>query len=234
LSERVTASPAPVAPLPSAGATPVEIAQNALLVAVGGKPADGAKMFDPHVFTAGKQPDDVRRAYIEIQLLGLLLQSGSNSCAALIGQLDHLGGEDPDLAFTLNGFNGFMNAPHFQYYSAMLEAACGEEKSAKKHWAKLGKASAPLSSPEYVYPLMAAWRANPEEAKPKIAAALASVQAALPGDSRLLFFEGMLLRANGQAQEAAARLQEVAKDTKDNWIRYLATLGLRESLQAIK
>jgi tetratricopeptide (TPR) repeat protein len=238
LSDSVTGSPAPVTAPPATGATPLEIAQAAQLLAAGGKPIEGARLFDPRVFSAEKQPNEVRRAYIEVQLQGLVVQAGSESCAAAIRQLDSLGGEDTKLAFTFNGFNAFMNAPHFEYYSALLEAGCGEEKSAKKRWAKLAKTNLPISSPEYVYPLMAAWKLNPEEAKPRISAALATVQAALEKNGglqpQLLFFEGMLLRAAGQATEAANRLQSVAKDNRDNWVQYLATLGLRESLQAIK
>ena len=56
-------------------------------------------VFDPNVFTEEKQPDEVRRAYVEVQLQSLIEQTRSGQCPAVIDRLDKLGNEDPNLAF---------------------------------------------------------------------------------------------------------------------------------------
>jgi Flp pilus assembly protein TadD len=221
------------------GKSPTEVALTALLRAGAGKPSEAAGMFDPKVFTAEKQPNEIRRADIEVQLQGVLAQARSSPPLAVLNILDKLGGEDSNLAFTINGFNSFMSAPHFEYFSALVEAACHDEKSSRKRWGKVAKMNAPLGSPEFVYPLLAAARLAPEEAKPKIAAALASVRAAKgkspnkaddPSRLALEFSEAMLLHASGQDPEAAGQLEKLAHESSDGWIQYLALAGLREVL----
>ncbi len=226
----------PVMPTGSAK-SPIEVAWNALLRAGAGRPSEAAPMFDPKVFAAEKQPNEVRRAYIEVQLQAVMVQARGSPPLAVLTSLDKLGAEDANLAFTFNGFNSFMGAPHFEYFSALVEAACGDEKNSRKRWTKVAKMSAPLGSSEYVYPLLAAARIGAEEAKSKIAAALASVREA-KGKAQnkaqdklaLEFSEAMLLHASGKEPEAAGQLEKLARESSDGWIQYLALVGLREVL----
>jgi tetratricopeptide (TPR) repeat protein len=219
--------------------SPTEVALNALLRAGAGKPSEAAGMFVPQVFTAEKQPNEVRRAYIEVQLQGLMAQARSSPPLAVLASLDKLGAEDTNLAFTFNGFNSFMSAPHFEYFSGLVEAACHDEKSARKRWARVAKMNAPLGSPEYVFPLLALARIGPAESKPKIAAALQSIHdakgkaAASKTDSSLPaleFSEAMLMHLSGKDSEAAGQLEKLAHESGDGWIQYLALAGLREVL----
>ncbi len=217
----------------SSSTSPVEIATSAMLKAASGVPEDAARLFDPKVFSAEKQPDQVRRAYIEVQLQRLILQTRSEPCLTVIDRLDKLGGEDASLTFTMYGFNNFMKPAHFQYYMSVVEASCHEEKSARKRWAKISKMTEVLPSPEYVFPIVAAWKLNPADAKPRIASALDSVRGALAkadGELKLalIYVEGILLRMSGQDDQAAQRLQEVVKSARDVYVQYLAQVGLRE------
>ena len=194
-------------------------------------------MFDARVFKAEKQPDDVRRSYIEVQLQRLMMQAHAQACEAVLDRLDRLGEEDQSLGFTLYGFGSFMRTPHFQFYLALIEAACNKEKDARKRWTKVSKLPESLPSREFPFPLLAASKLDSEGAKPRIAAALQSVRAALSkadGESKmsLMYAEGMLLRVSNQADQAAERLQAVVEKSKDVHLRYLAQTELREMLAA--
>ena len=190
------------------------------------------------MFTAEKQSDEVRRAYIEVQLQKLLAASvNPNQCPAVLGAIETLGDEDKSLPFTFHGFGSFMKAAHFQYYLAIVEANCQEQKNARKRWEKVSRMKESLPSAEVAFPLLAAAKVNPVEAKPRIGAALESLRASLPsakGESRfsLLYVEAMLLHASGEDVQAGQRLQEVMGTASDVRIQYLARLGAREILTA--
>ena len=219
--------------------SPLEIASAALLRAGAGQATSGASMFDPKVFAAEKQPNEVRRAYIEVRLQGVLEQARKAAPQAVLFALDNLGGEDTSLPFTFNGFFNLMTAPHFEYFSAMIEAACKDTKASRKRWTKISKMNAPIGSPEFVYPLLAAVRVAPEESMARVAAALTQVRAALAkatdaNKPALQFNEAMLLYASGQNAEAATKLEMLGHDGPDPWVQYLALVGLREVLDAQK
>jgi predicted negative regulator of RcsB-dependent stress response len=100
---------------------------------------------------------------------------------------------------------------------------------------RIARTNESLPSPEFVFPLLAAWKLNPEDAGPRIAAALESVRVALAGaqeSSRpaLVYAEGVLLKAQGRDEPAAARLQEALKTAQDVSLKYLAMLQLSEIL----
>ncbi|MGD0201215.1 MAG: DUF5107 domain-containing protein [Bryobacteraceae bacterium] len=247
--ERAGTSPIPVVPSPTGGPpagspatgqpSPVEVASAAMFRAASGSPDEAARLFDARVFSAERQPDEVRRAYIEVQLQRLMSQARSGHCPAAIDGLERLGEEDKRLPFTFHGFNNFMKPPHFQYYLAVLEASCRDDKNARKRWTRVSQMNESLPSPEVVFPLLAAWRLSPEDAKPKIAAVLESVRAALAkaeDESRpsLMYVEAMLLRAFGQDEQAGLRLQEVVRASKDVRLQCLALLELREILVAAR
>jgi hypothetical protein len=209
------------------------VAAAALLKAASGLADDAAGMFEPKIFSADKQPDEVRRAYIEVQLQRLMMQTKSGNCRAVIDRLDKLGSEDGGLTFTMYGFNNFMKPAHFQYYMGAVEAFCSEDKSARKRWSKVAKMNDALPSAEFVFPILAEWRLNSAEAKPRIASALEAVrqardQTAPQSTLLLMYIEGILLRIAGQEQEAAKLLQEVVKTSQDVFLTYLAQVGLRE------
>ena len=93
----------------------------------------------------------------------------------------------------------------------------------------LAKMNDALPSPEFVFPILAAWKINPAETKPRIASALESVrQVGSKSNPALMYVEGILLRMSGQEQEAAKLLQEAVKTSQDVFLTYLAQVGLRE------
>lgn len=214
-------------------ASPAEVGSAALLKAASGNAEEAARLFDARVFSAERQPENVRRAYIEVQLQRLVSEAGSGHCSAMADRLDKLGEEDRSLPFTFHGFRDFMKAAHFQYYWANIEQSCGDDKNSRKRWMKISKMNELLPSPEFVFPLLAGWKLSPEDAKPRIAAGLETVRAALAnaqGASRLplMYAEAVLLRVQGEDERAALQLREVVKASEDVSLRYLAVLQLSE------
>ena len=86
------------------------------------------------------------------------MRTKAGNCLDVISRLDKLGNEDANLPFTMYGFNNFIKPAHFQYYMGAVEASCNEEKSARKRWAKVAKMNDALPSPEFVFPILAAWK----------------------------------------------------------------------------
>jgi hypothetical protein len=213
----------------------VGVAAEALMKAAAGNADEAAKSFDPRIFSARKQADEVRRAYIEVQLQGLLQRARSGqACPPVLEALGRLGEEDEKLEFTLYGFGAFMKAAHFQYYAGLVEATCHDQKNAAKRWSKVSKLGDAQPSPEAVFPLLAAWKLDPAAAQPKLAAALTTARAAREkaeavSKTPLLYVESMLLYATGQKVSAMSGLAEVAAQSNDVMLRYLAQVGMREA-----
>ncbi len=198
-----------------------------MAMAAAGRADEAAGRFNAKAFPSDKQPDEVRRAYIEVQLQRLLAQAGAGQCGPARDGLFHLGDEDPGVAFSFFGFGAFMKAPHFQYLMAQVESSCGDEKAAQKRLSRVARESPPIDSPDFVYPALAARGMNARDAAGKVSAALEEVRKALgsaPASSRdlLSFDEAELLRDSG-------RLRNLASTSKDGMVRYLAATALRES-----
>jgi tetratricopeptide (TPR) repeat protein len=190
---------------------------------------EAARMFTAEAFPKEKQPDAVRRAYIEVQLQRVLAMARDHKCSDAVPALDTLGEEDENLPFTLYGFGAFMKAPHFEYYRGVIEAACGDEKAAKKTWGKLPKPSEAIASAEDVFPYLALLRTGNPEAKQKVAAAIESLKKkTLTGEPNrdLLLVEGSLLLASGHKDEGTALLERTASATNP-FVQYLSLAALQ-------
>ncbi|MGO9097582.1 MAG: DUF5107 domain-containing protein [Bryobacteraceae bacterium] len=194
--------------------------------------SDGAgALFTAGNFPEEKQPDAVRRAYVEVQLQRLLARASAEKCNEAMAGLDRLGAEDRSLAFTFHGFDAFMKAPHFQYYMGVIESACGAKKAAEKRWGKLSKTGEAIDSADSVFPYLAGWRVGASDARQKITAAVEAVRSKMPADGSrmdLVFAQGMLQLAAGQGEEGAALLEKSAK-AADPLIQYLSLVALREN-----
>ena len=210
----------------------MDVMEDALRVAAKGNPDAALKMFDPKLFNAKRQPDDVRRAYIDVQLQRLLMQSRQpDQCPGVLDALTKLGGEDANLPFTFGGFAPFMKAAHFQYYEGVVEAACGNAAAARNRWARIAKQNEGLPSPEFVFPQLASAVTNGGGAI--LGTMLELVQATAPAENSpsapaYLYVEGMLLEGLGRPKEAEERLVNASRTATDPFLRYLAEVGLRE------
>ncbi len=190
----------------------------------------GAKaLFTAANFPKAKQPDAVRREYIEVELQRQMSRSHIGACKEALADLGTLA-ENKLLPFTFSGFEPFINAPHFQYFMAEVESACGAGKDAQKRWAKIGRTKQPGDSIEYAFPLLANWRLAGSDAQRNIADAVQSVRSRIPADGSrmdLVFTQGVLQLAAGQTEEGVALLQKSA-EAADPLVRYLSLVALRD------
>jgi hypothetical protein len=144
--------------------------------------------------------------------------------------IETLGDEDQSLPFTIYGFGPFTKAVHFQYYLGVIENICGDEKAARKRWARLTKTSGTFESADDVFPFLALQSLGESGWQQKLAAAAQAVHAkAAAGDHpELQFIEGSLLIASGKAAEGDALLQKAVNAT-DPMVQYLSLVGMREN-----
>jgi predicted Zn-dependent protease len=239
------ATPAAAISLPVSGPTTIgkgvssrDVASTALMNVADGRLTYGKNLFTAQNFPQEKQPAEIRKAYIEVQLQVMRADVANRHCELVEAGFEAIGSEDKGLTFTMYGFEAFMKEPRFQYYLADLEAACGEQKPARRRWTKLAKedpneSDAP-SSENFPFPALAAARLDPAEGKARLEAAESAVEkrlAAAERESRglLLYSQGMLLMALGQREKAAAAFEEGAKAMNRGESQYLNLLALREA-----
>jgi len=193
-------------------------------------PAAAAALFTTANFPKDKQPDAVRRAYIEVQLQRLLERARAGKCGEAMPILETLGDEDKNLPFTLYGFGSFMKSGHFQYNLGIVESICGAGKAARKRWSKLSRNSEPIDSADYAYPFLSAKSLGESNAEARIDAALKILKKAAPDDSRPvpIFAQGALLIAAGKREEGEALLRKSLQDG-DSFVQYLSLTVLREA-----
>jgi hypothetical protein len=146
-------------------------------------------------------------------------------CPGADQAITNLGNEDKNLPFSFFSFGQFQKRLRVQFLVASVEFACVDEKSARKHWEKLSKASADLASTDYAFPYLAQSKLNPDAGKEKLASALEMVNGALASaapDRRglLLYHKGLLLLAGGEARDAETTFTAGAA-AGTGFVRYL-------------
>jgi tetratricopeptide (TPR) repeat protein len=225
-------------PVSATATSPRDVAGTALMEVARGNLGSGKSLFTAHNFPQEKQPADVRKAYIEVQLQALRADVANRHCELVETGFETIGAEDKGLTFTMYGFEAFMKEPRFQYYLADLEAACGERKTARKRWTKLAKdnpeETGASPTEDFPFPSLAAARLDPAEAKTRLQAAESAVEkrlaAAEPENRGLwLYSQGMLLMALGQRENAVAAFEQGAKAMDRGESQYLNLLALREA-----
>lgn len=221
--------PAVISQAPPAinGTGPTDRAEEAMLASASAEnPQNPGDVFRGSGFASEKQPVEVRRAYIEMQLQTLLARSRKRNCGDdMQDRIDALGMEDTGIPFTFFGFGQFMRAAHFQYYLGVVQENCGNSKQAEKYWSKVAKLKEAPDSPDYAYPLLAAKRLKQNSA-PALAEAHKNVDRS-GNAANSTFNQALLLRAEGKETEAAAALSKAAQASPDVFVRYLARVELR-------
>jgi tetratricopeptide (TPR) repeat protein len=217
-----TAGPsAPAPPVPPFG-SPGEAVDYALTMLADHDPGAAAAVFQASNFPKDKQPLEVRQAYVELRLRGLMAAAGQGKCQDVSAMIEDFAPEDRGLPFTFSGFGDLTKQLRIQFYFGLVESLCGDRKAAVRRWTRIAKAKAPGSSADFAFPLVAASLVDPAGSKRAIETALESLRAGGgPADKGLrLYAEGMLLRAAGRDEEAAARFLEGAADPSP-FTRYL-------------
>lgn len=228
-------APAAVPKTLDAAVTPDGVAALALMRAASGDLSGGLGLFTSAHFPQEHESDEVRRAYIELQLLKLRALAGEHKCDPALRGVDALGNEDKALPFTLYGFDRFMKGARFQFYLAGVESACGDQKSARKLLEKVSRMTAPANSADFVFPALSLFILEDRQAQPRLQADLQTVRSQLaktPPESQglLLYSAGMLLRTLGQEQKAAPMFAQGAKAPNIESSEYLNTLARMEKI----
>jgi predicted Zn-dependent protease len=212
--------------------SPDAAAKHALGLLGDGHVEEASAVFEAANFPGEKQDQLVREAYIEVQVQRIAALARGRKCTEATTAEDHLGDEDPNLAFTFRGFTAILKDLRIQYDLAGIEAACGREKNAKKIWAKLAKTAKDVSDPDFVVPIIAAAKIeSAADLRARIDGALEQVRSALNASadrSTLLYSQGLLLRAVGREGEAQKSLGEALASNPPGMVGYLALKALRE------
>lgn len=209
---------------------PADIANLALLRAAMGE-TDSLGLFTTANFPKLRQPDEVKRAYIELKLQQLAGIARAKQCEAVREHFDIMDATSL-LPLTSTGFGAFMKTLRFQYYLGLVEAACGDEKGASRRWSKIAKTAVPdVSSEDYAFPLLAARRLNADAAKPAAEAALLKLRdpdarAKASSKDVWMWNEALLLRELGKEDEAMALFEAGLKGAASAWIEYLNLLAI--------
>ena len=231
-----TGSKSVVPPIPASGIkgdvlSPRAAATYALALLGDGHVDEAAGVFQAANFPGEKQEELVRAAYIEIQVQKIAALARGKRCADAIAAQDYLGDEDPNLPFTFHSFGSILKGLRLQYVLAEAEARCGNEKNAKKTWAKLAKTAQAVSDPDFVVPILAAAKIESAELRARIDMALEQVRAGLSNTAdrpTLLYSQGILLRVAGREGEAQKSLGEALASNPPVMVGYLALKALRE------
>jgi tetratricopeptide (TPR) repeat protein len=212
---------------PAAGSSPVEIAAVALMAAAEGDLGRARNYFTAANFSAEKQEDAVREAYIELELQRLLALAAARNCQAVEQLLTNIGAYDKNLPFTFHPFNSLMKGARFHYYLAEAESVC-DEKEGRKHFEKVSRMKADMSSADFAFPFLAATRLS---APSRVSAALEDVQRYLqtangPVRGALYFNEGLLMLIVGKRRDAVDCFRSGGKASAPGMVRYLNALAL--------
>jgi tetratricopeptide (TPR) repeat protein len=231
------AKSAPTAPALKSTSSSTEQAMQALLKTANGD-AGAPGIFNQRNFPQEKQPEIVRRAYIEVQLQMLRRTAAKRDCASAMTSLETLGEEDKNLPFTLQGFDTFMKGARFQYFLGAVESLCGNVKSAKSRWGKVAKIAPDIESADFAFPAVAAQSLSRDgksiDLTPWLDKVDAALKAATESKGVLYYSKGILLAAKGDDRGAIAAFTAGVKEPDRDFSQYLNQSALAEASRAAK
>jgi hypothetical protein len=210
----------PVKPAPAQFANAIEAADHALDELAAGNIRGGLAVFQVTNFPQEKQPPAVRQAFIETRLQALLEAARDGRCQLFPMAIDDLGSEDRGLPFTFASFDAFIKTPRVQFLLGVAEWQCGARKQAQKRWAKVAKATPPITSSDFAFPVLAATMLNPDDAGHIVQPVLEKLRVSGVEPTERLYSEALLLQATGRVQDAEQRFREGLSSQSAFW-RYL-------------
>jgi tetratricopeptide (TPR) repeat protein len=202
------------------------------MAAASGDLARARGFFNPANFPQEKQEELVRVAYIELELQRLLALAAEHKCADVDRLLTTIGAEDKRLPFTFHPFGDLMKGARFQYYFGEAEAACVDEKSARKRFEKVARMKPDADSPDFAYPYLASARLGAAvDASTALEHSQRYLESGAGSRPALLYNRGLLLLLTGRKMEAIDCFRLGAKAAPPGMLRYVNTLALRTSEQ---
>jgi hypothetical protein len=169
---------------------------------------DGATaLFRNRFFPREEGGTNVRQVWVEVQLLNALDQAKSQHCEAAIATANRIGSPVPDMAFTNDGLQPFLESARTNYLLGKVNAQCGKLEEARKQFentaAKSGRG-------EIVWAWLAAQQLpgfDQNQWSSRLSAELG--QSARADNSFSVYNDAMISRALGQEQTARQELRQV-------------------------
>jgi hypothetical protein len=219
-------APPPVIQPKTQPGSPKQTAAAALSMLESGRVDEAAQLFSAANFSQEKQSAEVREAFIETRLARILDRARRRRCPEALAGIETIGDEDQNLPFTMYGFGGILKSVRIEYELGSAEAACDDEKAARKRWSRIAKHAERAPSIETTYALLAARKLG-EADDAELRAALERARKA--SGAEMAYAAGLLERALGQKQEAANSFRGAVERAGDNiMLRHLARMAIAE------
>lgn len=91
-------------------------------------------LFHDRFFQREEGGTNVRQVWLEVQMQHALSQSHRGECSEAINIADHLADAVPDLPFTHDGLNVFLQSARFSYLVGMVYKTCNSPEKAQDHF----------------------------------------------------------------------------------------------------
>jgi hypothetical protein len=189
-------------------------------------------------FPDRKEPPEVLRAYVEVQLQMARRAAAAKDCSGALSRLDN-SGDDPALPFTFQSLDAYMTGARYQYFLAAVESLCGLPKDAKRRWERVAKMTPEIDSPDFAFPLAASQslassaNASVDVVDPilsKIEKRFSAANDEVKG--ALNYNKGILLLCIGEEKGAIAAFTAGLKAPESGFSHYLNQLAISEARHA--
>ena len=189
-------------------------------------------LFPARFFPREEFGTNVRQVYLELRLRRAIALARAGRKAEAAALAAGFGQPVPGVEFTKDGMAAFVAAPRFQYYAGELQAALGNDASAREHWSRAAKGR---DFRQAAFAYRAAQRlgsAADAEWRPRLDAALAEADLYLfrgghyPAVATAA--RGMLLGALGRNEEGEQALRQVFVLPDKGLPHHIARLALQE------
>jgi predicted Zn-dependent protease len=185
----------------------------ALALAEEGRAEEAKALLAGRFFAREEGGTNIRQVFVEIRLLEALALARAGRHADALAIVDRLGREVPGFAFTKDGMDVFVDAPHVQYAAGEIAALAGDTAAARGHWQKATEGREQFfRAVPYAY--LAAQRlggANEAAGRARLESSLAQSEKVLEGGTGFpgpaVVSQGLILRALGREEEARARFR---------------------------
>lgn len=171
----------------------------------------------------------MRQVWLEVELQKALSLARHAHCSEAVNIADHIGQPVPDLPFTHDGLQPFLNSARFNYLLGTTYKACNFPEKAQSHFRQAAQIS---NLNEEIW----SWKASQElpnvdhsSARQKLEAALDRVRDDPASDSatgRWLYHAGMLHRELGNTQQANKEFRDALLQPDQMMTYHLTRLAL--------
>ena len=189
----------------------------------------GEAIFHNRFFQREEGGTNVRQVWLEVELQKALSLARHAHCSAAVNIADHIGQPVPDLPFTHDGLQPFLNSARFNYLLGTTYKACNFPEKAQSHFRQAAQIS---NLNEEIW----SWKASQElpnvdhsSARQKLEAALDRVRDDPASDSatgRWLYHAGMLHRELGNTQQANKEFRDALLQPDQMMTYHLTRLAL--------